>query len=66
MSWMGACIMEKQAFMRVFVACYIHTELWNSALRQQIYLGDDAFVARMQHLMEPARIRLKGPGSHIF
>ena len=27
--------------------------LWDSALRQQIYLGDDAFVERMEALAEP-------------
>jgi len=27
--------------------------LWDSALRQQIYLGDEAFVERMQALAEP-------------
>ncbi|MGH8567891.1 MAG: hypothetical protein ACREXU_07690, partial [Gammaproteobacteria bacterium] len=29
--------------------------LWGTALRQQIYLGDEAFVERMQALVEPQR-----------
>ena len=29
--------------------------LWDSALRQQIYLGDESFVERMQALAEPHR-----------
>jgi len=29
--------------------------LWEDGLRQQIYLGDDAFVGRMQALAEPPR-----------
>ena len=29
--------------------------LWETALRQQIYLGDEAFVARMQARAEPQR-----------
>ena len=29
--------------------------LWDTALRQQIYLGDEAFVERMQALVEPRR-----------
>ncbi|MBL8493119.1 MAG: hypothetical protein JNM37_02600 [Rhodocyclaceae bacterium] len=29
--------------------------IWESALRQQIYLGDEPFVARMQALAEPRR-----------
>jgi len=29
--------------------------LWDAALRQQIYLGDDGFVERMQDLVEPQR-----------
>jgi putative transposase len=31
--------------------------LWDDALRQQIYLGDDSFIRRMQALLEPERIR---------
>lgn len=31
--------------------------LWDEALRQQIYLGDEAFVERMQALAEPQRQR---------
>ncbi|HEV8259768.1 MAG TPA: transposase [Burkholderiales bacterium] len=30
-----------------------HASLWGTALRQQIYLGDEAFVERMQALAEP-------------
>jgi REP element-mobilizing transposase RayT/DNA-directed RNA polymerase specialized sigma24 family protein len=30
-----------------------HSSLWDTALRQQIYLGDEAFVDRMQALAEP-------------
>lgn len=29
--------------------------IWDGALRQQIYLGDEQFVARMQAMAEPAR-----------
>ncbi|OGB25579.1 MAG: hypothetical protein A3I66_23360 [Burkholderiales bacterium RIFCSPLOWO2_02_FULL_57_36] len=28
---------------------------WDTALRRIIYLGDDAFIARMQALMAPAK-----------
>ncbi len=31
------------------------TRLWDGALRQQIYLGDEAFVERMQARVEPRR-----------
>lgn len=31
--------------------------LWDAALRQQIYLGDDSFIQRMQSLLEPVRAR---------
>jgi putative transposase len=31
--------------------------LWDDALRQQIYLGDDSFIQRMQALVEPERTR---------
>jgi len=30
-----------------------NVRLWDDALRQQIYLGDTAFVERMQALVEP-------------
>ena len=35
------------------VASVPDASLWDSALRQQIYLGDEAFVERMQALAEP-------------
>ena len=35
------------------VASVSDASLWDSALRQQIYLGDEAFVERMQALAEP-------------
>jgi REP element-mobilizing transposase RayT len=31
--------------------------LWDAALRQQIYLGDESFIQRMQSLLEPERAR---------
>jgi hypothetical protein len=31
--------------------------LWDDALKQQIFLGDDAFIQRMQALLEPERTR---------
>jgi putative transposase len=31
--------------------------LWDEALRQQIFLGDDDFIARMQALAEPSRMQ---------
>lgn len=37
------------------VAAAGDVRLWDAALRQQIYLGDAAFVARMQALAEPRR-----------
>jgi REP element-mobilizing transposase RayT/DNA-directed RNA polymerase specialized sigma24 family protein len=37
------------------VASAADARLWDGALRQQIYLGDEAFVERMQELAEPAR-----------
>jgi hypothetical protein len=33
-----------------------NVRLWDEALRQQIYLGDDAFVARMQTLADPTKM----------
>ena len=33
--------------------------LWDEALRQQIYLGDEAFVERMQALAEPQRAAVR-------
>ena len=38
------------------VAAGREVRLWDDALRQQIYLGDDSFVERMQALAEPQRI----------
>jgi DNA-directed RNA polymerase specialized sigma24 family protein len=35
------------------VASVPDANLWDSALRQQIYLGDEDFVARIQALAEP-------------
>ena len=32
------------------------TSIWAKGLRQQVYLGDEAFVARMQALAEPTRL----------
>jgi REP element-mobilizing transposase RayT/DNA-directed RNA polymerase specialized sigma24 family protein len=37
------------------VAAARDVRLWEEALRQQIYLGDEAFVERMQALVEPQR-----------
>ena len=37
------------------VAAAPDTRLWDKVLRQQIYLGDEAFVERMQALAEPQR-----------
>jgi REP element-mobilizing transposase RayT len=37
------------------VASAPQTRLWDHALRQQIYLGDEVFVERMQALAEPQR-----------
>ena len=37
------------------VAAGFNDRLWDNALRQQIYLGDDAFVERMQALIESQR-----------
>ena len=37
------------------VAAAGETRLWDSALRQQIYLGDEAFVERMQARAGPRR-----------
>ena len=37
------------------VASSSDVRLWDTALRQQIYLGDEAFVGRMQALAEPQR-----------
>ena len=39
-----------------FVAAGHGASLWNTHLQQQIYLGDDEFVARMQALAEPAKL----------
>jgi putative transposase len=35
------------------VACAADERLWDTALRQQIYLGGEEFVERMQALAEP-------------
>jgi hypothetical protein len=32
---------------------------WDSALRQQIYMGDEGFVERVQALAEPSRTRAR-------
>jgi putative transposase len=40
---------------RQLVADGIGVPLWETALRQQIFLGDEAFVARMQEMAEPQR-----------
>jgi len=37
------------------VAAGLQVRLWDGALRQQIYLGDEAFVDRMQALADPRR-----------
>ena len=37
------------------VASAANVRLWDGALRQQIYLGDEAFVERMQALADPRR-----------
>ena len=37
------------------VACGRNFALWHTCLRQQIYLGDDQFVDRMQVIAEPRR-----------
>jgi putative transposase len=34
-------------------------QLWDVALKQQIYLGDETFVTRMQALVEPKRVATK-------
>jgi len=39
--------------------------LWDAALRQQIYLGDDSFIQRMQSLLEPER-KTKGVSFEYF
>ncbi len=38
------------------VTAALETPLWDTALRQQIYLGDEAFVERMQSRATPSRI----------
>jgi REP element-mobilizing transposase RayT len=40
-----------------FVAAVNDVALWEAGLKQQIYLGDEAFVERMQALAEPQRAR---------
>jgi len=42
----------EQRYMKL-VADAPNVRLWDDALRQQIYLGDTAFVERMQALVEP-------------
>ena len=37
------------------VAAARDLRLWDQALRQQIYLGDEAFVERMQKIADPQR-----------
>jgi putative transposase len=39
----------------ILVAQGTDVKLWETALRQQIYLGDDSFIARMQSLLDPQR-----------
>jgi DNA-directed RNA polymerase specialized sigma24 family protein len=38
------------------VASATDVRLWESALRQQIYLGDEAFAERMRALADPVRV----------
>lgn len=38
-----------------FVSAAVDGRLWDTALRQQIYLGDEAFVERMQARVKPER-----------
>jgi putative transposase len=42
------------------VATAANAGLWDSALRRQIYLGDEGFVERMQALAEPGRSSARG------
>jgi putative transposase len=42
-----------------FVAAAPATTLWGQALRQQIFLGDEAFVERMQALADPQRAKAR-------
>ncbi len=45
---------------RLYVALVVagrDVKLWDTALRQQMYLGDETFVQRMQALADPARQR---------
>jgi REP element-mobilizing transposase RayT len=49
---------ERRRAMRryaAFVAQGTAVRLWDAALRQQIYLGDEVFVQRMQARLEPAK-----------
>ncbi len=38
------------------VATTDDASLWDQSLRQQIYLGDDAFIERMQRRAQPSRL----------
>jgi REP element-mobilizing transposase RayT len=42
-----------------FVAQGKGVQLWDAALRQQIYLGDESFVQRMQSHLEPAKYQAR-------
>jgi hypothetical protein len=42
-----------------FVDASPDTGLWETSLRQQIFLGDEAFVGQMQALARPAEIRTR-------
>jgi REP element-mobilizing transposase RayT len=49
-----ADVNEAQSRYARWVTAGLVVRLWDDALRQQVFLGDDAFVQRMQALMSPA------------
>jgi REP element-mobilizing transposase RayT len=67
-AWLGSATLHRQLSPRAprrdgprryaeFVAQGLGIKLWETALRAQIYLGDDAFVERMQALVECTDVR---------
>jgi putative transposase len=50
----AADVNEAQGRYARWVAAGLAVRLWDDALNQQVFLGDDAFVQRMQALMAPA------------
>jgi hypothetical protein len=61
----AADLRRAQACYARHVAAGLGVQLWEQALRQQIYLGDDRFVERMQALEARSRHGLPPPATRL-